>query len=169
MKRRVYDDEGNAQFVTFSCYQRRRLLDDEEARGIVVAMLAEELAKHEGVCSGFVVMPDHVHAILWFPKPGSLSPMMQTWKSRSSRELKRLVRGRFQQYAKSIDRKDPFWQAKYYPFNLFSEKKAEEKLTYMHLNPVRAGLVERACDWAWSSARYYEEGTPVGVPLEWIF
>ncbi len=39
----------------------------------------------------------------------------------------------------------------------------------MHLNPVRAGLVEKATDWVWSSARYFEHGKSVGVPLEWIF
>jgi putative transposase len=39
----------------------------------------------------------------------------------------------------------------------------------MHLNPVRAGLVQRAVDWRYSSARYYELGRSVGVPLEWMF
>ena len=39
----------------------------------------------------------------------------------------------------------------------------------MHLNPVHAGLVEKIADWAWSSARYFNSGKSVGVPLEWIF
>jgi len=69
----------------------------------------------------------------------------------------------------TIDRKEPFWQPRYYPFNLYSEKKATEKLDYMHLNPVRAGLVDKAVDWAWNSARYFDSGKSVGVPLEWIF
>jgi putative transposase len=56
-----------------------------------------------------------------------------------------------------------------YPFNLYSEKKAIEKLDYMHLNPAKAGPVKEATDWAWSSARYFEHGKSVGVPLEWIF
>ncbi len=94
---------------------------------------------------------------------------MQIWKSRSSRELKRFVRGQMPKYAESIDPRDPFWQPKYYPFNLYSQKKAKEKLDYMHLNPVRAGLVEQACDWQWSSARYYEQEQSVGVPLGWVF
>ena len=58
---------------------------------------------------------------------------------------------------------------KYYPFNLYTEKKALEKLDYMHKNPVTAGLVEQACDWQWSSARYYEQRKSVGVPLGWVF
>jgi len=134
-----------------------------------MAMLADELGKFDGICCGFVVMPDHVHATVWFPQPGQLSSFMQNWKSRSSRQLKRFVRGHFREYAKSLDPKQPFWLQKYYPLNLYTEKKAREKLDYMHLNPVRAGLVEQACDWQWSSARYYEQGKPVGVPLGWVF
>lgn len=167
--RRVYDDEGHAQFVTFSCYRRRRLLDDPRARQVVMAVMAEEIQERAGTCCGFVVMPDHVHAIVWFPEVDRLSSFMQVWKGRSSRRLKRFVRGQMREYAKSIDPKEPFWQPKYYPFNLFTERKAKEKLDYMHLNPVRAGLVARAVDWPWSSARYYEQGKPVGVLLGWVF
>jgi putative transposase len=42
------------------------------------------------------------------------------------------------------------------------------KLEYMHQNPVKAGLVAMPCDWPWSSARYYESGRPVGVPVAWL-
>ncbi len=80
-----------------------------------------------------------------------------------------IILGQLQDYWKSIDPKEPFWQPKYYPFNLYTEKKAREKLDYMHLNPVRAGLVKKACDWHWSSARYYEHRRSVGIPITWIF
>jgi len=54
-------------------------------------------------------------------------------------------------------------------FFVYTEKKALEKLDDMHKNPVTAGLVEQACDWPWSSARYHEQGKSVGVPLGWVF
>ncbi len=168
-RRCIYDDELHAQFVTFSCYRRRRLLDHARTRQVVISLLATELATHEGTCCGFVVMPDHVHAIVWFREPGRLSHFMKQWKQKSSVQLKKLVRGQLAGYFKTIDRKDPFWQPRYYPFSLYSEKKATEKLDYMHLNPVRAGLVGKAVDWAWSSARHFDSGKSVGVPLEWIF
>ena len=53
-------------------------------------------------------------------------------------------------------------------FNLFTERKAEEKLSYVHQNPVRAGLVARPEDWRWSSAGYYATGRSVGVPVAWL-
>ncbi|MFH1923827.1 MAG: transposase, partial [Planctomycetota bacterium] len=137
-RRQIHDDELHAQFVTFSCYRRRRLLDHPRTRQIVMSILAAELVSHGGTCCGFVVMPDHVHAIVWFPEPGRLSAFMQVWKSRSSRQAKKFIRGQLQKYTESFDPKGPFWQPKYYPVNLYTEKKAREKLDYMHANPVRA-------------------------------
>ena len=78
------------------------------------------------------------------------------------------MQGTLVQYAQKIDKADPCWQAKYYSFNLYSDEKVREKLNYMHENPVRAGLVAQPCDWAFSSARYYEQGRSVGVPISWI-
>ena len=51
---------------------------------------------------------------------------------------------------------------------MYSDDKVREKLIYMHENPVRAGLVARPCDWPFSSARYYEQGRSVGVPIGWV-
>ena len=62
----------------------------------------------------------------------------------SSVRIKRLIRSRWVRYAGAIDLTEPFWQAGYYDFNLFTERKVEEKLTSMHQNPVRAGTRRRA-------------------------
>ncbi len=168
-RRRIYDQEKNAQFVTFSCYHRRRMLDCEPLRDTLLDLLAQKLCEYHGICSGYVVMPDHVHLIVWFDKPGELSRFMKSWKQTSSMKLKKMLRGVAPQFASKIPPADPFWQPKYYPFNLFSRKKAEEKLDYMHKNPVTAGLVQRAVDWRWSSAQYFLLGKSSVVPLEWIF
>lgn len=70
-------------------------------------------------------------------------------------------------YWSQIDDSDPIWQPRYYGFNIWSRHKVEEKLDYMHMNPVRAGLVERAVDWKWSSARWYDDKKPVGLSIRW--
>ena len=167
-RQRIYDDELYAHFVTFSCYRRRRLLDHDRAKKIVLGVLNSQRIKQSARCLGFVVMPDHVHAILWFPEPNQLSHFMKQWKQRSSILIKRLLHEKLVGYSKAIATDDAFWQRKYYPFHLYSQKKMREKLEYMHLNPVRAGLVEKPADWPWSSARWYEQGKSVGVPLQWV-
>jgi putative transposase len=168
-RRQIYDQEQHAQFVTFSCYHRRRMLDCEPLRDTLLELLTQKLTEYSGICSGYVVMPDHVHIVVWFETENTLSCFMKSWKQTSSMKLKRMLRGVAPMYASHIPFADPFWQPKYYPFNLFSEKKAKEKLDYMHKNPVTAGLVEQAIDWRWSSARHYLLNEPSIVPLEWIF
>jgi putative transposase len=165
--KRTYDREGHAHFVTFSCYRRRRLLDHDGPKTVVLDVLNSQLAMQLGRCMGFAVMPDHVHAIVRFPEPDQIGHFMKQWKQRSSVRIKRLLRDHLSSYASHIDPAEPVWQARYYDFNLFAERKVEEKLAYMHQNPVRAGLVAHPCDWAWSSARYYEQGLVVGVPVGW--
>jgi putative transposase len=48
-----------------------------------------------------------------------------------------------------------FWQARYFDRNIWSPKAFDEARAYIHMNPVRRGLVENPEDWAWSSARHY--------------
>ena len=83
-KRKIYDRERHAHFVTFSCYKRRRLLDHDRAKRIVLGALNAQLRRLQGLCVGFVVMPNHVHAILWFAEPGELIEAMKQWKRMSS-------------------------------------------------------------------------------------
>jgi len=61
---------------------------------------------------------------------------------------------------------DPFWQARYYDFNVWSEMKFVEKLRYIHRNPVQRGLVARPEDWLWSSFRHYATGETSAVEIE---
>ncbi len=87
--RRDYDRDGDAHFVTFSCYHRRRLLDHDDAKQVVVDLLNDQLGRQRGRCVGFVIIPDHVHAIIWFPMPDQLSHFLKQWNQRSSVVIKR--------------------------------------------------------------------------------
>jgi putative transposase len=113
-------------------------------------------------------MPDHVHALVWFPEPHQLGDFMKQWKQRSSFSIKRFLESKLERYNDTIRHEDPFWQRKYYAFHIHTRQKLEEKLTYMHMNPVRAGLVEKTVAWPWSSARWYEQGKTVGIPITWV-
>lgn len=167
VKRRIYDDEKHIHFITFSCYKRRRYLQTGIAKRMVIGHLGSRLQRHGGICPGFVIMPDHVHALIWFPEVRQLSAFMNKWKGQSPPPLKELFRTRFPKYWSQVHESDPIWQPRYYGFNIWSRQKVEEKLDYMHLNPVRAGLVEHPTQWLWSSARWYLEGRSVGLPIRW--
>jgi putative transposase len=167
-RRRIADDELLAHFVTFSCHKRRRLLDEDQPKRIVLGQLNDQLFRQSARCIGFVVMPDHVHAIIWFPQTRQLSRFMQGWKRLSSFHIRQWYRQHNARYFHHAEMGATLWTPKYYSFELYSRLKVEEKLDYMHLNPVRAGLVDRPDDWRWSSARWYLERRTVGVPIHWI-
>jgi putative transposase len=100
--------------------------------------------------SGYVVMPEHVHLLVSEPKKTILSKAVQALKLSVSVQSK----------------KRPFWQVRYYDFNVYNEEKRVEKLRYMHRNPVKRGLVEKPEDWPWSSFRHYATGIEGTVEIE---
>ena len=134
----------------------------------MLGLLGDQLRSQSATCVGFVLMPDHVHAIVWFPETGQLSRFMHGWKRRSSHEIKKWHRNVDFHYQQSTEPNSPIWQRRFYSFEIDNEAKLEEKLHYMHVNPVRAGLVEKIVDWKWSSARWYEQGKSVGVEVGWV-
>jgi putative transposase len=128
--------------VTFSCWQRLGYLTSRDARDLFEEALGRTSYCHEFNVVGYVVMPEHVHLLVSEPANELLSVGLQALKiSVAKRAAER-----------------PFWQARYYDFNVFTEAKRAEKLRYMHANPVKRGLVNEPADWLWSSCRYYQTG-----------
>ncbi len=155
-------------FLTFNVYRRRRLLDLDQPKRIVLGVLGT--LRHEiGLkCIGFVIMPNHIHALIWLPPDQTLRYFMHEWKRRSSREIREWYAAKAANYFQEFGFGKRFWQPKYHSFEIDNARKVEEKLDYMHLNPTRAGLVSRAVDWKWSSARWYLLRKSVGIPIEWV-
>jgi REP element-mobilizing transposase RayT len=57
------------------------------------------------------------------------------------------------------------WQQEKNVLSIFSEAMFMQKVNYIHLNPVRADLVERAIDYRWSSARIWQRRAVEDEPL----
>jgi hypothetical protein len=69
---------------------------------------------------------------------------MQVLKQRASRSLRRRRRkspNQLSRWAEAPDARQSFWQRRFYDFNVWSQKKKVEKLHYMHMNPVKPGIV----------------------------
>jgi hypothetical protein len=85
---------------------------------------------------------------------------MQVFKQRVSRQMRSKKRD---EAALSLFPKEEaelrrFWQRRCYGFNVHTGAKRKENLVYMHGNPIKEKLVERAGDWPWSSWSYYATG-----------
>ena len=148
-----FQESHSLHFITFSCQHRDRLLGNPESRDTFLATL-EQVRRWYGfyVC-GYVVMPEHVHLLISEPERSKLASVLQMLKQNTARKL-RPIEGA------------PFWEPRYYDFNVWSEVKRIEKLRYIHRNPVSRGLVERPEDWKWSSFDHYATGAESLVEIE---
>jgi len=107
-------------------------------------------------------MPEHFHLLITEPEVGTPSTVMQVLKQRTAHALlpkRKRVDPRQQVLFEETPRL-PFWQARFYDFNVWTSKKRIEKLRYMHRNPVKRGLVGSPEQWRWSSYRFYSLGEP---------
>ena len=156
-----YSGEGHLHFITCSCYRRLPLLRSALAKSVFVNILGEVRKRYGFALVGYVVMPEHIHVLLGEPPRGTPSTVLEVLKQRVSRELRRKQRRRVAEeqlplrFALPVSALPQFWQRRYHDFNVWSEKKKNEKLEYMHNNPVKRGLVADPKDWPWSSYSFY--------------
>jgi REP-associated tyrosine transposase len=158
-----YYGQGHLHFLTFSCYQRRPLLDSPIARTFFLSTLDEIRNRYHFKLHGYVVMPEHLHLLLSEPPEQTISVALKALKQRISRDF----RGGIPESNKSslpvalrtlaIDL-PRFWEPRFYDFNVYTRDKLTEKLKYMHANPVNRGLVEHPAAWIGSSYLFYETG-----------
>ena len=168
---RVVRDGNYAYFVTCSVVNWLPLFGNLCYRQIILDSLAY-LREHKSIqMNAFVVMATHLHAVLW-PRNGiDVSDVLRDFKRHTSRAISREAAKQghsahlqvFAAARSSFRNKRgeyPVWQDGSHPEAIFSDDFARQKIEYIHNNPVRAGLVSNAEDWAYSSARAYLRGEP---------
>ena len=147
---------GNLHFITASCYHRQPLLNTAQRRDLFLTVLEQTRRRYRFVILGYVVMPEHFHLLVSEPRRDTISTVIQAVKLAFVRRL--LTPGRALQQGSSRCSPHRIWQARFYDFNVFTERKRIEKLRYVHRNPVKRGLVPSPEDWGWSSFRSYLSG-----------
>jgi putative transposase len=161
---RRYGD-GDLHFITCSCYGRKPLLGTAKSRDLFVEILDKVCARHQCALAGYVVMPEHFHLLMGEPKIGTPATVMQMLKQSVSRILNRRWSEDTSDSQEREDRRRKFWESRFYDFNVWSRKKEIEKITYMHMNPVKRGLIAHPKDWRWSSFARYQGmmGAPITI------
>lgn len=97
----------------------------------------------------WVIMPNHVH-VLMVPMAGwSLSAIIHGWKSYSATRINEVLYG---PASSRRSRAPALWQREYWDRWIRDEGHFMQAVSYIHDNPVKAGLVATADEWPWSSA-----------------
>jgi putative transposase len=130
------------------------------------ARLVEDALKHfDGVryrLMAWVVMPNHVHVLFEPIAPWTMAKVVWCWKGFTGRRISEELRRREDEgpEAEPAKRKlggptgpTQVWFREYWDRFVRNERHMQNVVEYIHQNPVKAGLVSRAEDWLWSSAR----------------
>jgi REP element-mobilizing transposase RayT len=152
-----FNDNSYAHFITMNTYNNYPYFKDEELCQILIEELEFYSKKYGFALTGYVIMPDHLHLLVWWDTEGkpdlSISRVIQGIKGATARRILDLLKGKgLEQMLQSTHRnanskphrqnlKYRLWQPGFYDFNIYSQEKLLEKLNYIHNNPVRAGLV----------------------------
>jgi putative transposase len=88
------------------------------------------------------LMPNHVHVVIEIVDGHSLTDIVRSWKSFTARKAN-----------SQLGRSGPFWHPDYFDRYMRNEEHLARTVEYVELNPVKAGLVNVADAWLWSSAR----------------
>lgn len=160
---RIVDGVG-IYFVTFTIVEWMPVFIEEATCKIFTDSLNFSIKNKRLGVNAYVIMPTHTHAIL-FDKDFDnerLKHTLDDLRKFTGRQLLDYADANlpnafgqtFRENAKE-DRQRKFWQSTQHPEGIFTEKFYRQKFNYIHLNPVRKGLVRSAVNWQFSSAGYW--------------
>ena len=113
---------------------------------------------------GYVIMPNHLHTIL-AASQGNPSSIMRDFKRHTSVRISDLLaethNERLLKYFRTVENREErgntckIWQSGSHPVLIETGEFFDQKLNYIHNNPVNKGYVENPEHWKFSSARNY--------------
>jgi len=141
-----YDVAGHAHLLTFSCYRRLPLLNNDRTRVWFIEALAVARVQEDFDLWAWVIMPEHVHVLLRPRQPVGTRAIAHLEQHAPAFLSQLTVVNRQRTYRR-------FWQpGGGWDQNLWEAKAVHLALDYIHANPVRRGFVETPEQWRWSSA-----------------
>ncbi len=162
---------NHLRFLTFSCFQRLALFKNDAIKDAFVDHLGAAREKHRFHLIAWVVMPEHVHLLLWPRLPEApVSAILRTLKQRFAQQV--IARWRTLRapiFPRIIDSGGVprFWlRGGGHDRNVWSDEEIAEKIAYIHRNPVTRGLVRSPEEWKWSSARWYAGMREGELPID---
>ncbi len=135
------DNLAETDYRLDSCLGECWLRDPNIASMVETALLHFDGERYRLLA--WCIMPNHVHVVVEPDDQQNLGAIVQGWKSYSAKMANR-----------PLNRSGAFWHSDYFDRFIRDEGHLQRTVDYVENNPVKAGLVEGASDWAWSSRRF---------------
>ncbi|MCP3929500.1 MAG: transposase [Bacteroidetes bacterium] len=162
-------NQNKLHFLTFTVVGWVDIFTRKIYKDIIVDNLKYCIKEKGLILFSYVVMSNHIHLIVRTENKAGLSAIIRDFKSYTSKKIIKEIKENaqesrkewmirlFRYYAKyNINNSEyQLWKQNNRPVELISPKWIHQKLDYIHLNPVKAGLVEKPEHYLYSSATDY--------------
>lgn len=163
-----FGESTGAYFISFATVYWIDVFTRDKYFSVITASL-DYCRKNKGMeIYGFCIMPSHIH-LIFRSAEADPSGLIRDFKGFTSRRMLKTIEENAQESRKewllwmfekagkknSNVRNRQFWQQNNKPIELWTLKVFEQKLNYIHNNPVISGFVTNPVDWKYSSARNY--------------
>jgi REP element-mobilizing transposase RayT len=176
---KILEKEG-AYYLTFQIVGWVDIFTRKTYRDVVIESL-KYCQQHKGLnLFAYVIMSNHIHLLAQSEK-GDLSGFIRDFKNFTSKKILELMEGQsesrkdwmkivFEYHGKNkVKQTHQIWTHENHAEYILSQKFAEQKINYIHNNPVRAGIVEKQEDYLYSSARNYADMDAVIEVVKVVF
>lgn len=169
----IIRDQQKAHFITATVVDWIDVFSRKNYRDCIIECF-DYCMKNKGmILYGYVVMSNHIHMIIQ-SNDGKLSDLLRDFKKFTAKKILDKIQNepesrrewmleRFKIATESHSRNKnyQFWQYGNHAEEIFSEHFLWSKLDYIHMNPVRSGIVSKIEDYIYSSANNYVNGTEI--------
>jgi REP element-mobilizing transposase RayT len=159
--------DSQALYITIVTNNRLPLFKTDQMKVVLCRAIDEARTKAAFLLFAYVIMIDHLRVLTSCPT--ATSDVLRVLKGLTARRVIDYLKennylsslSKLEHQERDRNHRYSLWQREKNVLPIFSEGMFMQKVNYIHQNPVRAGLVERATDYRWSSARIWQ-----GCPLE---
>ena len=167
-------------FITMTVVEWVDLFNRKRYKDILIENLKFCITKKGLVVHAFVIMSNHLHLIVRSRNNEKLSGLVRDFKrytakviyetlesdDQESRRNWMLWISRSQGERSSSNENMKIWRHENHPIPLYSNEMMDQRLNYIHENPVRAGICYTPHDYVYSSASNYAgEGGVLEIDL----
>jgi REP element-mobilizing transposase RayT len=175
----VVSQDSPILYITLVTKDRQAVFRTDKMTEVLCRSIDEARKSSGFFLFAYVVMIDHLHLLT--SRPSTTSDVLRVLKGLTARrvidylKVNNYVRSLAKLEHREMERNYIYslWQTEKNVLPIFSEGMFMEKVNYIHLNPVRAGLSEQASAYRWSSARIWQrcplEDEPLSVDKDIIY
>ena len=152
------------QFYTATIYKWHHVLLDDQYKDIIINSLKFMVENKRMELNAFAIMSNHIH-LIWQALPGYTPTNIQAaFMKYTAQQIKRKLAAENPSLLEAFkvnkyDREYQIWKREPLSIELFTEAVFMQKLEYIHINPVEAGLCLYPEKYYYSSARFYYDRT----------